>query len=105
MYMDECGLMQVAKGDDKMQSRSGSSNGKEKVYISKKSLAEKKAAIVNESKKESSESQILPDLLTCQGCGCHGTDSEFETPISCSSTCSAYIATMKQKHHNEEKEK
>lgn len=43
-------------------------------------------------------------FYTCDNCGCHGLAAEFESPNSCSQSCTEIIETKKQQKARKEKE-
>lgn len=51
-----------------------------------------------------SRSMNADTMYHCEGCGCYGLAAEFESPISCSPSCTERIETLKQSALRKEKE-
>ncbi|XP_011496871.1 PREDICTED: lethal(3)malignant brain tumor-like protein 3 isoform X2 [Ceratosolen solmsi marchali] len=104
--MNEFGLMEVVDEDENKQDKDGNIGDKENVCFTQNSSKSSTPTIINEKKPEDKKTRTVSadTFYCCDGCGCHGLASEFESPNSCSPSCTEYIEAMKQQKLRKEKE-
>ncbi|XP_016842444.1 lethal(3)malignant brain tumor-like protein 4 isoform X5 [Nasonia vitripennis] len=104
--MNEFGLMEVVEENESKQDKDGNIGDKENVCFTQNSSKSSTPTIVNEKKPEDKKPRTVSadTFYCCEGCGCHGLASEFESPNSCSPSCTEYIEVLKQQKLRKEKE-
>lgn len=103
--MNEFGLMEVVNRDQTKQEGDGNAGDKENKCLTQSSSKSSSPTIVNEKKEVKKIRPASPvTFYRCEGCGCHGLPSEFESPNSCSPSCTDYIQETRQQKLRKEKE-
>lgn len=104
--MNEFGLLEVVDEEEHKSAKEGNVGDKENVCLTQNSSKSSTPTMVTERKKEEKKirSPSADTFYCCDGCGCHGLASEFESPNSCSPSCTEYIKIMNQKKLRSEKE-
>lgn len=96
--MNEFGLLEVVDEDDNKNDKDNNVGDKENVCLTQNSSKSSTPTIINEKKEEKKTREPSADTFyCCEACGCHGLASEFESPNSCSPSCTHYIKVMQQK--------
>ncbi|XP_076291348.1 lethal (3) malignant brain tumor isoform X1 [Lasioglossum baleicum] len=107
--MNEFGIMEVVDEDENKQGKDGIGD-KENVCLTQNSSKSSPLTVnnVNSDKKSDdrkSRTVSADTMYHCEGCGCYGLAAEFESPISCSPTCTDIIdANKKQPSLRKEKD-
>ncbi|XP_043500389.1 lethal(3)malignant brain tumor-like protein 1 isoform X1 [Polistes fuscatus] len=108
--MNEFGIMEVVEEDETIkQNKDGNIGDKENVCLiqnSSKSSPVMTNNAINEKKTEDRKTRTLSadTVYHCEGCGCYGLAAEFESPISCSPSCTEIIESKKQPSMRKEKD-
>nr|XP_050851740.1 lethal(3)malignant brain tumor-like protein 3 isoform X1 [Vespula vulgaris] len=108
--MNEFGIMEVVEEDEtSKQNKDGNIGDKENVCLiqnSSKSSPVMTNNAINEKKAEDRKTRTVSadTVYHCEGCGCYGLAAEFESPISCSPSCTEIIESKKQPSIRKEKD-
>ncbi|XP_033219397.1 lethal(3)malignant brain tumor-like protein 3 isoform X3 [Belonocnema kinseyi] len=97
--VNEFGLMEVVDEDENnKQDKENGTGDKENVCLSQNSSKGSPVSVIVEKKNEDRKNRALPTdtFYCCESCGCHGLAAEFESPISCSPSCTEVIEAKKQ---------
>lgn len=108
--MNEFGIMEFVDEDEtNKQNKDGNIGDKENVCLmqnSSKSSPVMTNNVINEKKAEDRKTRTISadTVYHCEGCGCYGLAAEFESPISCSPSCTEIIESKKQPTIRKEKD-
>ncbi|XP_076647901.1 lethal (3) malignant brain tumor isoform X6 [Halictus rubicundus] len=108
--MNEFGIMEVVDEDENNKQGKDGIGDKENVCLTQNSSKSSPLTVnnVNSDKKSDdrkSRTVSADTMYHCEGCGCYGLAAEFESPISCSPTCTEIIeANKKQPSMRKEKD-
>ncbi|KAJ8682856.1 hypothetical protein QAD02_018648 [Eretmocerus hayati] len=108
--LNEFGLMEVVDEDDSKQGGSGNLRDKENFCSLRGSSKSSTPTIITEKKTSNKKSRLKNNdscadtFYCCEGCGCHGLASEFDSPNSCSASCTEYIESLKWAKKRKDKE-
>ncbi|XP_043269397.1 lethal(3)malignant brain tumor-like protein 3 isoform X2 [Venturia canescens] len=97
--INEFGLMEVVDDDENnKQDKHISIGDKENVCLSQNSSKSSPVTVCPEKKNEEKKARAVSadTLYRCESCGCYGLAAEFESPISCSPSCTEVIEAKKQ---------
>ncbi|XP_020712241.2 lethal(3)malignant brain tumor-like protein 3 isoform X2 [Athalia rosae] len=96
--MNEFGMMEMVEEEDNKQVKSKNSGDKENVCLSQNSSNASSAPAISGDKKvdEKQPRSTVPDTIYyCDNCNCYGLAAEFESPNSCSRSCTELLATKR----------
>ena len=98
--------MSIVNKDTNKERKDENIGDKENMCLTQNSSKSSTPTIVNEKKAEEKKTRTISadTFYRCEGCGCHGLASEFESPNSCSPSCTEYIEVMKQQKLRKDKE-
>ncbi|XP_012227520.1 lethal(3)malignant brain tumor-like protein 3 isoform X2 [Linepithema humile] len=107
--MNEFGIMEVVDEDESSKQNKDGIGDKENVCLTQNSSKSSPATVNNantEKKADDRKSRSMnaDTMYHCEGCGCYGLAAEFESPISCSPSCTEQIESRKQTALRKEKE-
>ncbi|KAK2587825.1 hypothetical protein KPH14_003926 [Odynerus spinipes] len=108
--MNEFGIMEFVDEDEtNKQNKDGNIGDKENVCLmqnSSKSSPVMTNNVINDKKAEDRKTRTVSadTVYHCEGCGCYGLAAEFESPISCSPSCTEIIESKKQPTMRKEKD-
>lgn len=105
--VNEFGLMEVVDEDEhSKQDKENGAGDKENVFLSQKSSKSTPTVATAEKKKEEKKKRPAnaDTFYCCQSCGCYGLAAEFESPISCSPSCTEIIEAKKELMKRKEKD-
>ncbi|XP_029049038.2 lethal(3)malignant brain tumor-like protein 3 isoform X1 [Osmia bicornis bicornis] len=108
--MNEFGIMEVVDEDETNKQSKDSIGDKENVCSTQNSSKSSTPTVNNinvEKKPDDRKSRTVSadTMYHCEGCGCYGLAAEFESPISCSPSCTEIIeAKSKQPAIRKEKD-
>ncbi|XP_066588878.1 lethal(3)malignant brain tumor-like protein 3 isoform X2 [Prorops nasuta] len=95
--MNEFGIMEVVDEDENnKQDKDGNIGDKENVCLTQ-NASKSPITVVNNitTDKKEERKKSIDTVYHCEGCGCYGLASEFESPISCSPACTEVIESKK----------
>ncbi|XP_029658722.1 lethal(3)malignant brain tumor-like protein 3 isoform X1 [Formica exsecta] len=107
--MNEFGIMEVVEEDENSKQHKDGIGDKENVCLIQNS-SKTNPGIVNNTNLEKkaddrkSRSVSADTMYHCEACGCYGLAAEFESPISCSPSCTEVIEAKKQPINRKEKD-
>ncbi|XP_011698405.1 PREDICTED: lethal(3)malignant brain tumor-like protein 3 isoform X3 [Wasmannia auropunctata] len=107
--MNEFGIMEVVDEDESQKQNKDGIGDKENVCLTQNS-SKTSSGIVNntsvEKKAEERKSRSVSadTMYHCEACGCYGLAAEFESPISCSPSCTEVIEAKKQPANRKDKD-
>ncbi|XP_018398877.1 PREDICTED: lethal(3)malignant brain tumor-like protein 3 [Cyphomyrmex costatus] len=99
--MNEFGIIEVVDEDENSKQNKDGIGDKENVCLTQNS-SKTSSGIVNNTNIEKktderkSRSVNADTVYHCEACGCYGLAAEFESPISCSPSCTEVIEAKKQ---------
>ncbi|XP_020278016.1 lethal(3)malignant brain tumor-like protein 3 isoform X2 [Pseudomyrmex gracilis] len=107
--MNEFGIMEVVDEDENNKQNKDGIGDKENMCLSQNSSKTNPGTVNNANvDKKADDRKPRPvesdTLYHCEGCGCYGMAVEFESPISCSPSCTEIIESRKQSITRKEKE-
>ncbi|XP_015437327.1 PREDICTED: lethal(3)malignant brain tumor-like protein 3 isoform X1 [Dufourea novaeangliae] len=107
--MNEFGIMEVVDEDENNKQGKDGIGDKENVCLtqnSSKSSPLTANSVNSEKKSDDRKSRTVSadTMYHCEGCGCYGLAAEFESPISCSPTCTEIIESKKQPSMRKDKD-
>ncbi|XP_076393048.1 lethal (3) malignant brain tumor isoform X3 [Megachile rotundata] len=107
--MNEFGIMEVVDEDETNKQSKDSIGDKENVCSTQNSSKSSPPTVNNinaEKKPDDRKSRTISadTMYHCEGCGCYGLAAEFESPISCSPSCTEIIEAKKQPAIRKEKD-
>ncbi|KMQ94309.1 lethal malignant brain tumor-like 3 protein [Lasius niger] len=108
--MNEFGIMEVVEEDESNKQNKDGIGDKENVCLTQNSSKTNNPGIVNNTNLEKkaddrkSRSVSADTMYHCEACGCYGLAAEFESPISCSPSCTEVIEAKKQPINRKEKD-
>ncbi|KYQ58720.1 Lethal(3)malignant brain tumor-like protein 3 [Trachymyrmex zeteki] len=107
--MNEFGIMEVVDEDEISKQNKDGIGDKENVCLTQNS-SKTSSGIVNNTNIEKkaderkSRSVNADTVYHCEACGCYGLAAEFESPISCSPSCTEVIEAKKQPANRKDKD-
>ncbi|XP_018348159.1 PREDICTED: lethal(3)malignant brain tumor-like protein 3 [Trachymyrmex septentrionalis] len=107
--MNEFGIMEVVDEDESSKQNKDGIGDKENVCLTQNS-SKTSSGIVNNTNIEKkaderkSRSVNADTVYHCEACGCYGLAAEFESPISCSPSCTEVIEAKKQPANRKDKD-
>ncbi|KAL6266334.1 hypothetical protein P5V15_003189 [Pogonomyrmex californicus] len=107
--MNEFGIMEVVDEDESNKQNKDGIGDKENVCLTQNS-SKTSSGIVNNTNVEKkvedrkSRSVSADTVYHCEACGCYGLAAEFESPISCSPSCTEVIEAKKQPVNRKDKD-
>lgn len=107
--MNEFGIMEVVEEDESNKQNKDGIGDKENVCLTQNSSKSGLVTVnnTNSDKKpddRKSRNVSADTMYHCEGCGCYGLAAEFESPISCSPSCTELIESKKQLPVRKEKD-
>ncbi|XP_028049018.1 LOW QUALITY PROTEIN: lethal(3)malignant brain tumor-like protein 1 [Monomorium pharaonis] len=107
--MNEFGIMEVVDEDESNKQNKDGIGDKENVCLTQNS-SKTSSGVVNNTNVEKkvddkkSRSVNADTVYHCEACGCYGLAAEFESPISCSPSCTEVIEAKKQPANRKDKD-
>ncbi|KAL0105487.1 hypothetical protein PUN28_016865 [Cardiocondyla obscurior] len=107
--MNEFGIMEVVDEDESNKQNKDGIGDKENVCLTQNS-SKTSSGIVNntnvEKKAEERKARSVnaDTVYHCEACGCYGMAAEFDSPISCSPSCTEVIEAKKQSASRKDKD-
>ncbi|XP_053998897.1 lethal(3)malignant brain tumor-like protein 3 isoform X1 [Hylaeus anthracinus] len=107
--MNEFGIMEVVEEDENNKQGKDGIGDKENVCLTQNSSKSSPLTVNNvntEKKPDDRKSRTVSadTMYHCEGCGCYGLAAEFESPISCSPSCTEVIEAKKQPSMRKDKD-
>ncbi|XP_024880512.1 lethal(3)malignant brain tumor-like protein 3 isoform X2 [Temnothorax curvispinosus] len=107
--MNEFGIMEVVDEDESNKQNKDGIGDKENVCLTQNSSKTSPGIVNNtnvEKKAEDRKSRSVSadTVYHCEACGCYGLAAEFESPISCSPSCTEVMEAKKQSANRKDKD-
>lgn len=107
--MNEFGIMEVMDEDEGSKQNKDGIGDKENVCLIQNSSKTNPGTVNNanvERKAEERKSRSISGdtMYHCEACGCYGLAAEFESPVSCSPSCTEIIEARKQSASRKDKD-
>ncbi|XP_039307528.1 lethal(3)malignant brain tumor-like protein 3 isoform X3 [Solenopsis invicta] len=106
--MNEFGIMEVLDEDESNKQNKDGIGDKENVCLTQNSSKTSSGTVNTNIEKKAddrkSRSVSADTVYHCEACGCYGLAAEFESPISCSPSCTEVIEARKQPTNRKDKD-